>query len=665
MKASRGFSLLELLTALGIVAILLGVLLANFRTGARRAEPGALANVVAAEIQAARNRAMADQTYVALEFPSSASGCCQSMTRWEGTSQAHWRKGFQFGRDFPNCGLFVGSWPVTAGAFSIDRPPTGLEIPGFDLSRWWAPAPLPSDSLLVFCPTGCVLSNDLPLLDGHYEVVVGSSLQASGTAHPPGTPTVSPGPAYFNLQQVVDPYRIEIDTMGTVQVRPGMGSATGVVLSPSGPGTVPAPAALAPAVSAPTPPVVQSISLSPTMPSTPGLEGSVSKDDYLRLTVEASDASGLPLTCQWTSDNGGAFTAATPEAMRWDAQKQRWICSWTFRADPNDTPGKVYSLNCLVKDSQGNLATAAAGVTLNQRIQVRIPPFCVSTCWPMDGVYLCNTDGTDLRHLTVQGQPVYFATAHPDGSTIMVATYRNGGMCQLMALNRDGSGLRPLTNPTTNVIAGSYSADGSKIAYSAGFGIHIMPACGEVNPPASALAQLPPRALTLPANVRAAWWPPRFNQAGTKICFTAYVGPAFNTFAVFVYDLSANTCLQVTPAIPGVVNDIDYTCSYSRDPAYPKVIVGRAHTAPYVNTNYIHETYLVNDDDPSSYRVIPPPMGWTGIADCPSFGRDGTSLLLQTGAGVGRCDIDLATGTTSNFKLIGRFGGGGASLDQW
>jgi prepilin-type N-terminal cleavage/methylation domain-containing protein len=399
LKLRRAFSLLEILVVLALLGLILALSAGNLRGGTRKASPHSMATALTAEIQAAQARAMAGHVFVVLSFPSNGQGVCQSFSRWEGLSLGQYRNGRNFAREFPDSSIFLGSWPVSSGAFSINRPPTGLELPGFDLTNWFSPSPLPTDFLLVFSPTGVVSSNDLPLLDGHYTLVVGNHISASPGPRPAGTPTTSPAPPYFTLQAVVSPQTIEVEPTGAVRLVAGLGAASGVQFQPIGALSQSAPGFNPAAPGGNQAPLVQAVQLSPSTPNLPGTQqGSIDKEDYLKLTVEASDADGDALTCRWTS-TGGAFTSSSPSRMRWDAQKGRWVSTWSFRANPADLPGTFYDLNCEVLDSHGNPGTAAAGVLLSQKIEVRVKPFVVCTEYPLHGLYVCNVDGSDLKQI--------------------------------------------------------------------------------------------------------------------------------------------------------------------------------------------------------------------------------------------------------------------------
>jgi prepilin-type N-terminal cleavage/methylation domain-containing protein len=640
VKRRRGFSLIEILAVLAVLGIILAISSLSLRGSSQRAEPRAVAQLLASELEAVHRRAVSEHTTIALALPSS-SGVCQSLSRWDGTSQGHFSKGRYLGKEFPGVSVFVGSWGLSSGSFSTDRVATGLEVPGFDLAAWFAPAALPSDHLLVFMPTGAVTSNDLPLLDGRYTLVVGKGIEAQPSGPPPGATTVTPRPPYFRLLAVEDAYRVELDTLGSVSVKQGLGAATGVALQASASASLPAPAAVAVAPGANQAPVVENVTISPGAPNLgAGLQGAVSKDDYLRITVEASDADGDPLMCRWGT-SGGAFTSSQNGRMRWDNQKRRWISTWTFRANPQDPPLTTYDLTCEVTDPAGTLATAAAGVVLAPKIELRRKPFFVTNEWPPRALTICNEDGTDHVEVPLPST-AEFVSVHPDGNTIAftIGDY-SGTQFDIWSIQRDGSGLRKLFN---NASCGSYSPDGTKYVFSRGGRIEVAPACGEVDPTPAAVAQLPPRQLIMPAGVSPAWWRPTMKADNKKVVFCGRLaGPTRE--ALYCYDLDTDSCVEIGAIVNRPLDDTMYRFQYCRNPLFPNALIGIRK--PDHNT---WQVCTVNDDG-SNWRVLANPS-LPGDAACVSALRDGLGYLLVDHHRASRFDLDLASGVISNFENV-------------
>ena len=641
----RAFTLLEVLVVLGITLLLLGIGMVNYRGGTRKATPQSLATALVAELEAARMRAISGHTFVALEFPSNGQGCCQSFARWEGMSKARYAKGRNFSREFAGSSIFIGSWPLSSGTFSTDRPANGMEIPGFTLATLFNP--IPTSYLLVFTPAGGVLSNDLPMLDGRYQIVVGASLTAAPAAAPPGTPTVSPRPPYFRLQALTSPQRIEIDTIGGVSLKTDLANASGVQLQPSGFDSLSAPVAPAPPAWGNQTPVVQSIVLSPGAPNLPGgVEGAISKDDYLRLKVEATDNDGDPLLCEWSSQNGGAFTTGGATRMRWDEGKQRWTSTWTFRANPNDPPLTHYDLECRVTDPRNTLATAAAGVTLTQTVELRLKPFFAAAPWPLHSLIVCNTDGSDMLQVPTPSLLPSFVSVHPDGKTIAFTdTQYAANEFHIWSINKDGSGLRRLTSATTMAAAGGYSPDGTTYAFTRGGRVCLMPACGEVDPTPGAAAQLPPQSLAIPGGTTS-WRRIGFNATSRKLIVTGRIN-AGSDEALFTYDRDLPGWHQLSlPPISRALtpNAIMYQACYSRDPA----TLNQLFCIYYTGSTWA--MCLVNDDG-SNLRPIVEPTG-AGFLYSPALTRDNRGILYQAGSQVVHCDFNFATATASNPQVI-------------
>ena len=641
---SRGFSLLEILVVLGIFVLLLGIGMVNYRGGARKASPQSLATIVVGELQAARTRAIQGHTFVALEFPSNGQGSCQSFSRWEGLSKARYIRGRNFSSEFSGSSIFIGHWPLSSGSFTTNREANGLEVPGFSLNSLMNP--LPTSYLLVFTPTGSVLSNDWPMLDGRYQIVIGASLSATAASAPPGTPTVSPRPPYFSLQGLSQPQRIEIDTTGGVSLKNDLAASTGVNLQANNVGTQAAPVASTPPTTTQQTPVVQKIELSPGSPNLPpGVEGVVSKEDYLRLTVEATAADGDPLSCQWISPNGGAFTSSAPTRMRWDSAKSRWTSTWTFRADPNDPPLTHYDIECRVTDPHNTLATAAAGVTLTQTLEVRLKPFFAASEWPLHGLYTCDVDGSNLQHVPTPGMQPSFVSVHPDGNTIAFCDtdYANSQF-HIWSINKDGSNLRRLTSATTLAACGAFSPDGAQYAFARGAAYYIMPACGEVDPTPAAAAKLPPQRVTMPPGVTPSWLRPSWHPTSKKLLFTGRLNAGADE-ALFVSNLETHVTTQISPAISRslVPNATMWQAVYSRDPANPNLIFGVRYVAPW--------RMFKMQDDGTGFTEVADPLN-SGYQESPALSRDNSGILYVGGPGAIYCDFNIATGVASNPQVI-------------
>jgi hypothetical protein len=422
-----------------------------------------------------------------------------------------------------------------------------------------------------------------------------------------------------------------------------LGPATGVALQASAAASLPAPAAVAVLPGANQAPLVTNVTLSPGAPNLgAGLQGAVSKDDYLRLTVEASDADGDALTCRWSS-TGGAFTSTQSGRMRWDSQKRRWVSSWTFRANPQDPALTTYDLTCEVTDPSGTLATAAAGVVLAPRVEVRRKPFFVGNEWPPRALTVCNEDGTD--HIEVPlPSTAEFVNVHPDGNTIAFTIGDYGGIqFDIWSVQRDGSGLRKLFN---NASRGCYSADGTKYVYGRGAGYAVAPACGEVDPTPAAVAQLPPRQLNLPAGVEAAWWRPTIRSDNRQVVFTGRDGATrLADEALYSYDLDTDTCVQIGPRIAKSTDDTMYRFEYCRNPAFPNMLIGVRKP-----DHATHQLCTVNDDG-SNWRVITDPSLPGGIASVSAL-RDGIGFILSDHNRASRFNLDLSTGVITNFETI-------------
>jgi Tol biopolymer transport system component len=91
------------------------------------------------------------------------------------------------------------------------------------------------------------------------------------------------------------------------------------------------------------------------------------------------------------------------------------------------------------------------------------------TCYSMGNqrhIFIMRTDGSELRDLTEDTFSHFWPRWSPDGNRIAFSS-RRGGPYEIWAINRDGSGLRQLTNGHASPGAhySPWSPDGNRIAY--------------------------------------------------------------------------------------------------------------------------------------------------------------------------------------------------------
>lgn len=638
----RGFTLIEVFWTIAILSILVGLTV----VGAGRPSPAtsrSLAEVVAGELRAARAQALSQRVPVAVRVHCQGQAVGGQLSVWKGDQQPRWFKTINLASELPGGQLFVGTW--TGGA-TIDRPAQAGEG-AFDVQRWFAPQSPPSDPLLVFTPAGTVWSNDLPLQKGTYRWVACTGAEFSAS-NPPGTATVSPRPALFQLQAVHQPNTILIEPGGSVRVEEGLSdNDTGVALRNCG-----SPLSAAGAAGSwptNTTPEVTSMKFSPTAPLSvpPGVTSQVSRDGHVVLTVEARDLDGDELFCEFQSDGGG-FTRRGEARMEWDAKRQLWSARWVFRPGPDDAVDHIYNLECRVRDARGTPGVAAAGVQLTATFQLVKADRLVYGKIPYEEIYTMNADGSDRRVIPVMqgiGGPADFPSLSPDGSKILVS---NAATLDLWVVNVDGTGARQLVTGR-GCYGASWSPDGSKLVVAAQFGgpahLYLLPSGGELNPPTGGSPLLPPQPLT--TAVEAVWGQPEFNAAGTKVIALASP-PGSSQVGIYSYDLSSHSGHFVLAPEAWSTNQGFSHPHFCPDPGQSDLIVFDYGDG----TNRGIQTIRENG---SGRQSVPTPGG-QGWVEGPIWSPSGTRLAYLTNR-ICVSDFSAAGGTLSNEKVLADFAG--------
>ncbi|MFN8608949.1 MAG: hypothetical protein U0931_15555 [Vulcanimicrobiota bacterium] len=224
----RAMTLLELMLVLALGVLILSMGVTSMRRTAQESGSKALADLLVEEFKAARALAIVTQSPVGISLSGPIS---QSLRRWEGTSQARMTRVVNFQGDFPDCKCFVGIWDVDPTQLKqpaltpgLGMPSSGRNLGSFQLASW-IPATF-ADNLLVFTPSGNVVSNDLPLYDNSYHVLVGKGIEAAAVS--PSLPGVSSGrhpSAYYQASRVSDAFCVSLTSEGWASSSRGVPAA--------------------------------------------------------------------------------------------------------------------------------------------------------------------------------------------------------------------------------------------------------------------------------------------------------------------------------------------------------------------------------------------------------------------------------------------------------
>ncbi len=450
----RGFTLVEILVALVLMGLLLGIGLMTSHHAPTRAGTRGAAETVAEELRSARKKAAANGQPCALALPT-ANGTrphSQSLYHLEGWIHPRLTRVVQLGGDFPRTYLLTGSW-------GNSNPPLTPPVNGsnFPLNTWQAP--YPDDATFLFLPSGAVISNQ-PLVDGAYRILLAGGLSYTG-GQPP-----------FTINGASDSITVALAPTGETWLEPGP------ALPPAGPPTNPP---------APAPPLtsganhdpdrldvtVQPIPNPDSLP--PGASATVKLKGHLTLTAEATDPDGDPLVLEWTTTEvspagpGGAYSATSQVEMQWDPQSSTWKSVWEWRPPPQAEGGDRYRLTATVRD--GRNGTRSQGLGATGLVEILIGGKIVFVSNRDGGVYdvfTMNADGTDTTRLTDDPYFDFEPRWSPDGSKIVFTSDRYG-QSEVLLMERDGSQVRRITNGPalglTEILFTNFTPDGAGIVF--------------------------------------------------------------------------------------------------------------------------------------------------------------------------------------------------------
>jgi Tfp pilus assembly protein PilV len=463
LRRKAGFTFGELLISMLIMLIVLALGVASLRHSRQNVESRALAQVIAEQLRLAREKAIATRSPVAVGFPSNGGSVPHTQTLYyaEGLSQPTINRTQVYASEYPNTCIMVAYWNLNTSALNdptktntITSPQPLTSYDGFNLAAWSNGLPA-GDPLLIFTPSGSVLSNGIPRFDDDYHVLITQGVSYSPAAAPPGNASSTPLPNYFIPTTVSEPYTITISSMGGIDVSAGvLAASTGSIQSPDMNIPMPAPG-IAPGATAhaATTPQISVVTTTPTpdpnfVPA--GYAGRVSTAGYLDLTVVATNLGGAPLYCTWSDSLGGSFSSPNGNRLQFDNNAQTWSGSWEWRPNPTATAGQVAILTCVVDDGYGHTAQSMVGsngqILITQESEIVFD----GTYNGVNGIYTINPDVGTVRQLLSTGPTAGgFAPRYsPDGTKIMYqrADQATGSGLPIYVMNADGTNPTQVTN---------------------------------------------------------------------------------------------------------------------------------------------------------------------------------------------------------------------------
>lgn len=370
MPNRRGFSLIEVLVAVALSTLLLGMALVNLWPARNSASSRSLAESLAEELRLAGRSAIASGVPVAVALPTQGSGPhCQSLYTLSGQQTPQMGRVRNYAQEFPGTYLCVGTWGRSgAGGWTRNQPHPMSNSDDFNPAAWINPVS-GLDPTLIFTPAGTVTSNGLPLWNGEFYLVASTGVEFQSASVPGSGPALN----YFSLQRLSKPWTVRVTASGSVTVLNGLAGSDGTTgLEDRSFATAAPPAPPLTTLPLNTAPTIATCQISPEPPdgSAAG-ETVVAPDEHISLRVTATDAQGDQLYCSWAA-SAGDFSS--PVRQRMELEGAQWVSTWEWRPPVGVQTGS-YTLTCTITDQRGAATTGGAQGSL--AVTVQASPYIV------------------------------------------------------------------------------------------------------------------------------------------------------------------------------------------------------------------------------------------------------------------------------------------------
>jgi prepilin-type N-terminal cleavage/methylation domain-containing protein len=421
-----GFSLIEVMVALALVAVAIGLTFMNLRQPIERASTRVVAEQVGEFLRRTRNRAQKEERPIAVVLPNSggSAATCQSVAELDGPTHPIITRVKDFSTEHPKTVIFIGTYP-TSGSWSIDPAAAGNSAyfatgPGGLASE----APINDwvngnvNNVLTFLPDGTVLGNDLPHLNGTYKIVVSQGV-TTGAGNAGGNGIMVAKPTVYGLLGASEPYTVSVSSTGIVEVNKGVDLAdSGVTISqnPLALGS-PAPALPAGNQTVVNPKILDLIAApnGGLFVGLFGLEQILHPTRQLTFTAVAEQSNDEELFCEFVMSKGtGQFSSSGKQKMYYQPGippffPAAWRGTTQWAPPPNSAPGTVFAVDVIVTSARGGSDTTVGNATLSKDITTydegQIFFGATSALTGLDEVYSVRGDGTDLKKVTFQELP--------------------------------------------------------------------------------------------------------------------------------------------------------------------------------------------------------------------------------------------------------------------
>lgn len=452
-ERSRGLSLIELIVVLGFLGLFAALSLSSLKSGKDKAPTRGMAYALVEEFRSARQLAVANGHPVAVVIPtdggSKASTSIYRLSGWN-VPKVEWSR--DYGNDYPGVSFAAARFSSGEGSHTAGVDTSVISKFGdFDLDSWLPPQYL-QDNVFCFMPDGGLVTNDLPALNGDYTVVVGKDARF-GSASPA-----------FSVSSATEPMTIRVGTFGGLEVATGLPGGS----VPSG--TSPGPVASAVEYWEPDKGdggrdeiYLSNVIVRPTLVSG---EGKCKPGQTVNLEVFAYSPQGVELFARWSQevlagDSGNGFFSYPSDQLPIPDDKgntSKEMDRMEYIADYNaaDYPDAVWT----------NAPPPSGGV-FRARWSWTVPLDSDTDDTYHVGVDVQNAKGNAV----IKNPPPEPEFETPEGGSVILEQLVNG-VWQLVRMNPDGTGRKPLSPPGVPEYMPTVDRNGDNMAYLQGTGVN-------------------------------------------------------------------------------------------------------------------------------------------------------------------------------------------------
>lgn len=446
-------TLIEICVVFGFLILFAAIGLTSLKPAKEKAPTRGMAYALVEEFRAARQLAIANGHPVAVGIPTNEgtrpSTSIYRLTGWN-IPKLDWAR--DYSRDFPNVSFAAASFVSSEGSHSTGVDTSTISKFGAFSINDWVPSQYQQDSLFVFMPDGGLVSNGLPALNNDYTIVIGKDASFSPTGNA------------FSVTAATEPMTIRVGVFGGLDIYTGLPG--GSVAKGSSPSAVSqAEGYWEPAKGAGG---KDEIYLSDVIvrPTLVGGEGKCKPGQTVNLEVFAYSPQGVELFARWNQevlvgDSGKGFFSYPSDQLPLadsdgntakEMDRMEYIAN--FRS--SDYSGVVWSGGAPNPEGQG---------VFRARWSWTVPLDSEPSDTYQVGVDVQNARGDAV----IKNPPPEPEFETPEGGSVILEQMV-GGIWQLVRMNPDGSGRKPISAPGVSEYLPTVDRNADNMAYLQGTG---------------------------------------------------------------------------------------------------------------------------------------------------------------------------------------------------